>query len=352
MRRERGPSHRGERTEKSTHMTKYAITGDDGHASFEAGEFMFVSSLEEAMDMAYHDGAESAEGLVVVEAQRFALSAPNITDAVDDELQNLSIDHREAIAQEVSFAVAAAQKALDDAFEKINQRGPWRSTDRIIDAEKVKRAFLDAQMRGYRPQKLQDSSGDKPIVASAAARTHELKTVQPHYDNVVSGKKTVDVRRDDRGFAEGDILVLREYDAATASCSGRRHVVEVTHVLDGFEGLTPGWVAMSIRTRRRARVDTRATERHEQARGATTMSGQGSTKRHACDEAGDCVHSGKACEKNVTAGLNPDGTEPVCHCGEAANGPSHTTPSYTPDFVESVLEAMFPATRTRRMRAR
>jgi len=98
--------------------------------------------------------------------------------------------------------------------------------------------------------RLEDSSGDKPIVASAAARTHELKTVQPHYDNVVSGKKTVDVRRDDRGFAEGDILVLREYDAATASYSGRSHVVEVTHVLNGFEGLTPGWVAMSIRTRR------------------------------------------------------------------------------------------------------
>jgi len=137
-------------------MTKYAITGDDGHASFEADEFMFVSSLEEAMDMAYHDGAESAEGLVVVEAQRFALSAPNIMDAVEGELQELSIDHREAIFQEVAFEVAAAQRALDEAIKKINQRGLWSSTDRVIDAEKVKLAFLEARTRGYKPPKLED----------------------------------------------------------------------------------------------------------------------------------------------------------------------------------------------------
>lgn len=64
------------------------------------------------------------------------------------------------------------------------------------------------------------------------------------------------------------------------------------------------------------------------------MSEQGSRKQHACDEVGDCAPTCQACEENVAAGLNPDGSEPVCHCGEAPNGPSHTITGYTHDFVE------------------
>lgn len=42
--------------------------------------------------------------------------------------------------------------------------------------------------------------------------THELKTVQPHFAHVQSGAKRAEIRRDDRGFAVGDVLVLRELD--------------------------------------------------------------------------------------------------------------------------------------------
>lgn len=76
--------------------------------------------------------------------------------------------------------------------------------------------------------------------------THELKTVQPHFSHVQSGAKRAEIRRDDRGFAVGDVLVLREYDPATDALTGRFVEARVTHVLRGLEGLAEGWVSLSI----------------------------------------------------------------------------------------------------------
>ena len=89
-------------------------------------------------------------------------------------------------------------------------------------------------------------------------KTHELKTVQPHFENVRSGVKRAEIRRDDRGFAVGDVLVLREYDAATDSYSGREVEVRVTHVLAGYEALAPGFVMLSIEPQPSALATARA----------------------------------------------------------------------------------------------
>lgn len=37
---------------------------------------------------------------------------------------------------------------------------------------------------------------------------HVLKTLPDYFDAVARGEKTFEVRRDDRGFQKGDILVL------------------------------------------------------------------------------------------------------------------------------------------------
>lgn len=77
--------------------------------------------------------------------------------------------------------------------------------------------------------------------------THQLKTVQPFFDAVRDGKKTAELRKDDRGFQIGDVLVLREYDAKLRRYSGASVTVVVTHVLRDFEGLAPWWVMLSFR---------------------------------------------------------------------------------------------------------
>lgn len=73
---------------------------------------------------------------------------------------------------------------------------------------------------------------------------HDLKTVSPHFEQVQSGEKTFELRYNDRNYQVGDLLHLRHYDG---NYTGPSITVEVTHILDNFPGLKPGWIIMSIK---------------------------------------------------------------------------------------------------------
>jgi hypothetical protein len=64
-----------------------------------------------------------------------------------------------------------------------------------------------------------------------AAMIHELKTWPEFYDHLVSGRKTFELRRNDRGFRENDTLHLREYDPTTRQYTGREMHRVVTYML-------------------------------------------------------------------------------------------------------------------------
>ncbi len=74
-----------------------------------------------------------------------------------------------------------------------------------------------------------------------AGKVHDLKLVQPFFDDVRAGRKTFEVRRNDRRFELGDVLVLREYVAAERKYTGRTVSRRVVYVADltrvGAEGL-------------------------------------------------------------------------------------------------------------------
>jgi Domain of unknown function (DUF3850)/Antitoxin VbhA len=77
---------------------------------------------------------------------------------------------------------------------------------------------------------------------------HELKTWPEHLQAVKRGVKTLEIRRDDRGYQAGDVLHLREWEPNGKGYGGEELRVRVTHVLPGGQfGLVDGYVAMSIR---------------------------------------------------------------------------------------------------------
>ena len=67
----------------------------------------------------------------------------------------------------------------------------------------------------------------------------DLKIVQPHFDDVASGRKKAELRKDDRDFAVGDMLILREWTGT--EYTGRKISATITHILKdcGF-GLAEG----------------------------------------------------------------------------------------------------------------
>jgi ribosomal protein L37E len=76
---------------------------------------------------------------------------------------------------------------------------------------------------------------------------HSLKTWPEYFEAQRAGRKTFELRRNDRNFQVGDLLVLREWDECStetarsipaASCAGgdvhRRGPLPDSHIADGF----------------------------------------------------------------------------------------------------------------------
>lgn len=69
------------------------------------------------------------------------------------------------------------------------------------------------------------------------AATHRLKTIQPFYEDVVHERKRFEIRKNDRGFAVGDLLVLDEWDADEKGYTGSFVVRRITYMVQGVYGL-------------------------------------------------------------------------------------------------------------------
>lgn len=76
---------------------------------------------------------------------------------------------------------------------------------------------------------------------------HELKTVQPYFDDVISGKKAFEIRKYDRPFEVGDLLALNEYDAENQCYTGNSCVVYIDYMLDNAEYCKVGYVVLGIK---------------------------------------------------------------------------------------------------------
>ncbi len=76
---------------------------------------------------------------------------------------------------------------------------------------------------------------------------HELKTWNEYFEEMFIGNKTFEIRKNDRDFKKGDILILKEWNPKTEKYTGREIAKNVTYLLDGgIFGLEKGFVAMAI----------------------------------------------------------------------------------------------------------
>lgn len=76
---------------------------------------------------------------------------------------------------------------------------------------------------------------------------HELKIEPQYLQQIVSGKKTFEIRFNDRNYNVGDYLSLREYFPETGKIGDNYIIVLVTSICDDIRFVKPGYVVMSIR---------------------------------------------------------------------------------------------------------
>lgn len=82
---------------------------------------------------------------------------------------------------------------------------------------------------------------------------HALKTTPKYFEDVISGKKPFEVRRNDRDFREGDFAALNEYDPDSTAAerdryTGRSALFRISYVLDSPEYCKEGYVVLGLET--------------------------------------------------------------------------------------------------------
>lgn len=79
--------------------------------------------------------------------------------------------------------------------------------------------------------------------------THALKTWPEYYKAVESGEKTFEVRKADRPFRVGEILLLQEYDPGAGAYTGAECKRLITYILKGVGefGLCEGYCVMGLK---------------------------------------------------------------------------------------------------------
>lgn len=74
---------------------------------------------------------------------------------------------------------------------------------------------------------------------------HELKIKRVYFNEVISGGKTFEIRKNDRGFRCGDTVVLNEIDDFSGEAMGSRITAIIGFIID-FEQ-KDGYVVFSLR---------------------------------------------------------------------------------------------------------
>lgn len=75
-------------------------------------------------------------------------------------------------------------------------------------------------------------------------KVHEVKLSSNYFDDVLSGKKPFELRKNDRDYREGDYLILNEID--NDKLTGRKVKVQIIYLLQGYDGLLDDYCILGI----------------------------------------------------------------------------------------------------------
>lgn len=79
------------------------------------------------------------------------------------------------------------------------------------------------------------------------AKVHNLKTWTPFFNDIKSGVKQFEVRKNDRDYEVGDTLILEDFDPVTEKYTGAWMPKLVTYKLDDERFVKEGYVVLGIK---------------------------------------------------------------------------------------------------------
>jgi hypothetical protein len=77
-------------------------------------------------------------------------------------------------------------------------------------------------------------------------KTHELKTVNPYFEDILFDRKRFEVRLNDRNYEVGDICILKEYDTELELYTGLEIKICITYIFKKETHLKKNYVVFQF----------------------------------------------------------------------------------------------------------
>lgn len=136
----------------------------------------------------------------------------------------------EAVPDEINphQVIAPAQK------QELTDEQKYDAEQRKIDRETKKKL-----------QEMEDEEKMSHLPSDDGPKIHRIKLASNYYDDVATGKKTFELRKNDRGYREGHKLELLEF--AEGRHTGRVIRADIVYMLEDYTGLEDGYCILGIR---------------------------------------------------------------------------------------------------------
>lgn len=192
--------------------------------------------------------AEQIEGQM--DNDQFTETEEEIEELEDDAEDTEDEDEWEDAHPESITSLCYSCKRYSDCNVKT---GTCQSCDQYInkaEAEKTEEERYSEEQDAIDKEtakKLRERADEEKmqqLPSQQGKKVHDVKLGATFFEDVKTGRKTFELRKNDRGYKEGDTIVLHEYkDGAT---TGRTITKKIVYMLEGFTGLEDGYCILGL----------------------------------------------------------------------------------------------------------
>ena len=192
--------------------------------------------------------AEQIEGQKGID--QFTETEEEIEELEDDAEDTEDEDEWEDAHPESITSLCYSCKRYSDCNVKT---GTCQSCDRYInkaEAEKTEEERYSEEQDAIdreTAKKLREKADEEKmqqLPSQQEKKVHDVKLGATFFDDVKTGRKTFELRKNDRGYKEGDTIVLHEYK--NGATTGRTITKKIVYMLEDFTGLEDGYCILGL----------------------------------------------------------------------------------------------------------
>lgn len=192
--------------------------------------------------------AEQIEGQMGID--QFTETEEEIEELEDDAEDTEDEDEWEDAHPESITSLCYSCKRYSDCNVKT---GTCQSCDRYInkaEAEKTEEERYSEEQDAIdreTAKKLREKADEEKmqqLPSQQEKKVHDVKLGATFFDDVKTGRKTFELRKNDRGYKEGDTIVLHEYK--NGATTGRTITKKIVYMLEDFTGLEDGYCILGL----------------------------------------------------------------------------------------------------------